>query len=195
MNNPDAQTDSICIASECCMDLRSLTRIIDSLTKIIAGLQSLKCLSRESLNKMVDKITLSKRAVLNAISSLEGVIRSDSSNSIDEYKLNSLLNIATRLIECRNSIGEIIDDVTEFKCGEKLQNELTILYSYIDTILIIILALVLSIASITKIDQKMSKRLSSITASMLFASLTNIYVESVQKTLNKCFYRGIRILK
>ncbi|MEM2262561.1 MAG: hypothetical protein QXK24_08935 [Ignisphaera sp.] len=196
MSNPYAQTDSIsiCVDAECCIDLNSLTEIIDHLTKIVKMVQSSKCIPYEISNRTVNRLTQSKRAVLNAISSLEATIKSIASyNPVREDILSSLLNMATRLIECRNSVGESIDDIIQLECREEIQNSLAALSNYIDTSLIIILALILTVSSMVKVNQKVGKRLSSIAASMLFASMMNIHMEPIQKIFSKCFYREIKV--
>jgi len=196
MKSPYAQADfiSICVDRECCINTRLFKEIVDSLTKIIILAQTSKCNSTTILSKMINRLTLCRRAVLNAISSFESFTKNlHSLHSIEESDLNSLANIVTRLIECKNDVSESIDDAIQFECEKELRNSLTLLSSYIDSILIIILALLLAILSRVKVDQEISKKFSSIAASALFSSLTNIYSESVKRALGNCFHREIKI--
>ena len=196
MSDPYAQAEAICIDDGCCADLETFKSIVDSLTRVIVLLQSSRCAPREVLDRIVNKLVLSKRAVLNAINSLEAVIRgADISNRDGESALNSLLNIATRLIECRNDVNESKDDVSQFRCGDEIQSVLSSLSNQIDANLIVVLALILVIASRVKVDYRLSGRLSSIAASALFSSLMSIYIDSVQEKFSKCFSRKIKLLK
>lgn len=198
MKDPNAHTDSICIVvEECCVGVGLLSIVVDRLSKIIAVLRSSKCVQSEALNRISTKLTLSRYAVLNAISSLEATIKSiaSSQNRIDENHLNSLLNIGVRLIECRNNVGEAIDEITELGCGEEVRGDLTTVSSHIDATLISVLALTLAITSTIKIDQNTSRRLSHVVASMLFTSLMSAHIDSVHRALSKCFYREVKILR
>ena len=128
---------------------------------------------------------MSRNIVANLLASLESLIRNvrkDYTTLNNEAVVYTAANILNRLVELRNRISRILDEVVGR--GEVSKYFLELLKE-VDVTTLRFSLIALAIASKTKMSKNSSGAFSSAVASAIFASLLN-YDDDIAKTLREC---------
>lgn len=176
----------ICV-EKCCVYLYELAQITDAIYKLIKIIEtSSEC--RADL-RIFNRLELGKNISANIVGrfvALINTIKVGRTNQDPDTSINTLCNLANGVVELRNIVKEVVDDISPI-C-RSAADILERLVLNIDRIGLKTVILTLAfLYTIDDISINLSGKIASSLASLMFAALLSIHNNNVRDALKECF--------
>jgi len=178
---------ALCVKSGCCIDDSKLRRTLDEILKF-------KVLTEQQYGQLLDTTYNALANVVSSASALRNRLRGfDLPADIEDVEsvINTFSNMLNRIIEAKNIVMRILDDITTSQSEEHSKEAVEALQSIArvldDSLISTTFVALRFLSSLDKIPERKTRgQFASAAGNALFSALLDLDSVEVMKTLKQC---------
>jgi len=178
---------ALCAKSGCCIDDSKVRRTLDEIPK-------LKALTKQRYDQLLDTTYNALVNVVSSVSALRSRLRSfDLPADIGDVEsvINTFSNMLNRIIEAKNIVMRILDDITTSQSEEYSKEAIEALQSIVraldDSLISTTFVALRFLSSLDKIPERKTRgQFASAAGNALFSALLDLDDAEVMKALKQC---------